>query len=208
MWVTSFNVFRVFSSDGLSCARTVMSSTKTYSQASGHLSSVSLRKISKTETVSPSLWHQQVLPVRPPIFTYLGHVLAHPTQEETAWDMVTSQLHHDLAAYWTLPLNGHEKVTIINFVLIPRWTYRAFFLGNRQRMAQWDDMLLQYQRDTPGIEKCRNRYQLTTDTSNGGLGLRQLWWSYVTRLITLGQSNNQQCTRLPHNTNTLTRSEP
>ena len=95
----------------------------------------------------------QRLDVRPPILTYLGHVLAHPPHEEHAWELVTTQLHHDLAAYKTLPLNGFEKVTIINSILISRWTYRGLFLGNRQRMANWDDILLEYLRSTPGIEQ-------------------------------------------------------
>ena len=94
--------------------------------------------------------------------------------------MVTTQLCRDIAAYRTLPLNGYEKVAIINAVLIPRWTYRGLFLGNRSRMATWDDILLQYLRDTPGIEQQTNKYRLTTDLCHGGLGLRQLWWSYIT----------------------------
>ena len=69
--------------------------------------------------------------MRPPILTYLGHVLAHPTQQETAWDRVTTQLYHDIAAYKTLPLNGYEKVAIINAILIPRWAYGGLFLENR-----------------------------------------------------------------------------
>ena len=89
----------------------------------------------KDYDLRPITWRQQLIPVRPPIMTYVGHVLAHPTQEDTAWDMVTTQLHHDVAAYRTLPLNAYEKVAIINAVLIPRWTYRGLFLGNRTRMA-------------------------------------------------------------------------
>ena len=92
----------------------------------------------KDYSLEPITWQHQLIPVRPPILTYLGHVLAHPTQEDTAWDMVTAQLHHDIAAYRTLPLNAYEKVAIINTVLIPRWTYRGLFLGNRARMALWD----------------------------------------------------------------------
>ena len=57
------------------------------------------------------------------MFTYVGHILAHPSHEEHAWDIVTVQLHHDLAAYKTLPLNCFEKVTVIDAVHIPRWTY-------------------------------------------------------------------------------------
>ena len=98
----------------------------------------------KDYNLEPITWQHQLIPVRPPIVTYLGNVLAHPTQEDTAWDMVTTQLHHDIAAYRTLPLNAYEKVVIINAVLIPRWTYRGLFLGNRSRMALWDDILLHY----------------------------------------------------------------
>ena len=143
----------------------------------------------KNYSLEPITWQRQQL--RPPILTYLGHVLAHPTQEETPGDMVTAQLYHDIAAYRTLPLNGYEKVAIINAVLIPRWTYRGLFLGNRSRMAMWDDILLQYLRDTPGIEQQMNKYRLTTYLSHGGLGLRQLWWSYITRWITLRQQELQ-----------------
>ena len=96
----------------------------------------------KDYNLEPITWQHPLIPVRPPILTYVGHVLAHPTQEETAWDMVTTQLHHDIAAYGTLPLNAYEKVAIINAVLIPRRTYRGLFLGNRSRMALWDDILL------------------------------------------------------------------
>ena len=69
--------------------------------------------------------------IRPPILTYLGHLLAHPSHEDQAWDMVTKQLLQALAAYKTLPLNGFEKVAIMDTVLIPHWTYRGFFVGNK-----------------------------------------------------------------------------
>ena len=72
-----------------------------------------------------------------------------------------------------------------------RRTYRGVFLGNRSRMALWDDILLDYIRDTPGIEQQMNKHRLTTNLSHGGLGLRQLWWSYITRWVTLGQQELQ-----------------
>ena len=77
------------------------------------------------------------------------------------------------------------------FVLIPRWTYRGLFLGNRCRTALWDDILLHYISDTPGIEQQMNKHRLTTNLSHRGLGLRQLWWSYIIRRITLGQQDLQ-----------------
>ena len=72
--------------------------------------------------------------------------------------MVTNQLCHGLAAYKTLLLNGFEKIAIINAVPIPRWTYRGLFLGNRQHMAGWDDMLLQF---SPGDTWNRTANELT-----------------------------------------------
>ena len=101
--------------------------------------------------------------------------------------MVTTQLHHHIAAYRTLPPNAYKKTAIINAVLISGWLYRALFLGNRARMAHWDHILFQYIRDTPGIEQQMNKHRLSTNLSNGGLGLRELWWSYITRSVTLGQ---------------------
>ena len=89
--------------------------------------------------------------------------------------MVTTQLYHDIAAYRSPPLNGYEKVTIINAVLIPRWTYRGLGLGTRSQMAISDEILLQYLRNTPGIQKQMNKHRLTTDLSHRGLRLRQLW---------------------------------
>ena len=145
----------------------------------------------KGYNLTPITWQHQLIPVQPPIMTYLGHVLAHPSQEDTAWDMVTTQQHHDVAAYRTLPLNAYAKVAIINAVLIPRWTYRWLFLGNRTRMAHWDDILLQLIMHTPGIEQQMNKHRLTTNLSHGGLGLRQLWWSYITRCVTTGQQELQ-----------------
>ena len=156
----------------------------------------------KDYNLTPITWQHQLIPVQPYIMTYLGHVLAHPTQEDTAWDMVTTQLHHDVAAYRTLPLNAYEKVAIINAVLIPRWTYRGLFLGNRTRMAHWDDILLQFIRDAPGIEQQMNKHRLTTNLSQGGLGLRQLWWSYITRWVTIGQQELQHAGPTQHLTAT------
>ena len=35
------------------------------------------------------------------------------------------------------------------------------------------------------------KHRLTTNLSHGGLGLRQLWWSYITRWVTIGQQELQ-----------------
>ena len=130
--------------------------------------------------------------IQPPIVTYLGHIQAHPSHNDQAWDMVTNQLRHNEAAYKTLPLNGFEKVAIITCVLIPRWTYGGLFLGNKQQMAPWDDILLQFLRETPGVEPQMNRHRITTDRRDVGMGLRQAWWTFITRWVTLGQNEVRQ----------------
>ena len=38
----------------------------------------------KDYNLEPITWQHQLIPVCPPIMTYLGHVLAHPTQEDIA----------------------------------------------------------------------------------------------------------------------------
>ena len=58
-------------------------------------------------------------------------------------------------------------------------------------MAHWDDILLQFVRNTAGIEQQMNKHRLTTNLSRGGLGLRQLWWSYITRWVTIGRQKVQ-----------------
>ena len=83
-------------------------------------------------------------------------------------------------------------------------------------MAQWDDILVQYFRDTPGVEPRMNRHCITTDLRDGGLGLYQVWPSFITRRVTLGQNETQQTGRtdwrphnnLPHNINTWTQYVP
>ena len=82
--------------------------------------------------------------------------------------MVTTQLYHNIAAYRTLPLTGYKKIAIINAVRIHQWTDRGLFLGNRSQMVMWDDILLPYLRDKPGIEQQMNKYRLTTNLSHGG----------------------------------------
>ena len=130
--------------------------------------------------------------IRPPILMYLGHMLAHPSHEDHVWDMVTNQLQHNLSAYKTLPLNGFGKVSLINSVLIRRWTYHGVFLGYTQRMAQWDDMLLQFLRETPGVEPRMNRHNIPTDLRDVGMGLRQAWLTFITRWVTLGENEVRQ----------------
>ena len=75
----------------------------------------------KNYSLQPITWQHLQIRVHPPILTYAGHVRTHPTQDEATWDMVTTEVYQDIAAYMPLPLNALWKATIINAVLIPWW---------------------------------------------------------------------------------------
>ena len=84
-------------------------------------------------------WGDARLPLQPPIFHYLGHLLAHPTWEQKARDDFVGTAAADLARYQYLPLNAFERVQLLNTVLIPRWTYRTWFLPNDLiKTEYWD----------------------------------------------------------------------
>ena len=59
-------------------------------------------------------------------------------------------------------------------------------------MAQWDDILLEFLRETPGVELRMKQHRITTDLRDGGMGLRQAWWAFITRWVTLGQNEVRQ----------------
>ena len=58
-------------------------------------------------------------------------------------------------------------------------------------MTQWDGMLLQFLRKTFGAEPRMNRHRIATNLRDGGMGLRQEWWAFISRWVTLGQSETR-----------------
>ena len=77
---------------------------------------------------------------------------------------------------------------MVNAVPIGRWAYRGLLLGNEQRMAQCDNSILKYLRDTLVVEKTMNRLRVTIDVRQGCLRLSQLWLTFVTGWVSLGQN--------------------
>ena len=65
-------------------------------------------------------WNGKDILVRPPIFRYVGHVMAHPSWAQRARDEVLAKVESDLTRYRALPLNALERVQLLNSVLIPR----------------------------------------------------------------------------------------
>ena len=82
-------------------------------------------------------WGDARLPLQPPIFHYLGHLLAHPTWERKARDDFMGTAAADLARYQYLPLNAFERVQLLNTILIPRWTYAPCFSPTTQCSKPW-----------------------------------------------------------------------
>ena len=82
--------------------------------------------------------------------------------------MVRNQLRHRLPAYTILALNGFEKVAFTTAGLIPTCNYRGLFLGDGQRMAQWDGILPHLLCETLGVQVRRNRHCEWACARHGG----------------------------------------
>ena len=65
-------------------------------------------------------WNGKDILVRPPIFRYLGYIIAHPSWAQRARDEVLAKVESDLTRYRALPLNAFERVQLLNSVLILR----------------------------------------------------------------------------------------
>ena len=85
-------------------------------------------------------WNGKDIPVRPPIFRYLGHIMAHPSWAQRARDEVLAKVESDLTRYRALPLDAFERVQLLNSVLIPRWLYHTMFIPH-DRMFQHIDKI-------------------------------------------------------------------
>ena len=134
-------------------------------------------------------WSDARLLLQPPIFHYLGHVLAHPTREQKARDDFPGTAACGLA-YQCLPLNAFKRVQLLNTVLIPWWTYRTLFLPNDSMFKAMDSMCLQFMLMAEGMElnkanihKSYNILHVTSPHHLGGMGLHQLFWAHRARFI-------------------------
>ena len=132
--------------------------------------------------------------MRPPIFRYLGHTIAHPSWAERARDEVWAKVGSDLTRYRTLPLNAFERVQLLNSVLIPRWLYHTMFIPHDRMFQHIDKMWLIFVAIAKGLEhnkeniyKAHNVTHINSPVKYGGLGLQQIYWAYRTRYITLVQ---------------------
>ena len=140
-------------------------------------------------------WGDARLPLQPPIFHYLGHLLPHPTWEQMSRDDFVGTATSDLARYQCLPLHAFGRVQLLNTILIPRWTYRTLFLPNDSMFQAMDAMCLQFVLIAEGMElnkidihKSYNVLHVTSPHRLGGMGLHQLFWAHRAHLITMVQN--------------------
>ena len=129
-------------------------------------------------------WGNSCLPIRDPIFTYLGHTIAGTGYKGNARDALFAFLQAQVTAYHKLPLTSFEGAQVVNSVLLPRWIYKRFFLwhacwGNRLEAAFEDYVLA-----APWVEKYLH-HRMYTDTTHGGLGLHNASWAGMCALIQL-----------------------
>ena len=68
------------------------------------------------------IWNGQHIKARSPVFSYLGHMIAHPVHASLARSQILAEVKSDLNRYKQLPLNAFERVQLVNSVLtiIPR----------------------------------------------------------------------------------------
>ena len=93
------------------------------------------------------------LPIRNPIFTYLGHTIAGTGYNGKPWDAVFASVQVQTVAYYELPLTSFECARIVSCVLLPRWTYTILFLWDvcwSNRLKATFDV---YVRAAPRVEK-------------------------------------------------------
>ena len=89
-------------------------------------------------------WNGKDILVRPPIFRYLGHTIAHPSWAQRARDEVLAKVECDLTRYRALPLNAFERVQLLDSVLIPRWLYHTMFIPHDRMFQHIDKICLEF----------------------------------------------------------------
>ena len=98
----------------------------------------------------------------------------------------------DLAQYRALPLDAFERVQPLNCVLIPRWLYHTMFIPHDRMFHHIDKICLEFvaiakgsEHNKENIYRAHNVTHIDSPVKYGGLGLRQIYWAYRTRYVTL-----------------------
>ena len=121
------------------------------------------------------------------MFSYLGHMIAHPTHASLARSEILAEVKSDLNRYKQLPLNTFERVQLVNSVLIPWWLYHAMFVPHDRMFHKIDQRVRDFVTAAKGVEPKYNASHVTASQKHGGLGLHQIYWAYRARYITIMQ---------------------
>ena len=100
--------------------------------------------------------------MRPPIFRYLGHTIAHPSWAQRARDEVLAKVESDLTRYRALPLNAFERVQLLNSVLIPRWLYHTMFIPHDRMLQHMDKICLIFVPIAKGLDTTKRTFTRLT----------------------------------------------
>ena len=133
------------------------------------------------------IWNGQHIKARSPVFSYLGHMIAHPAHVSLARSQILAEVKSDLNRYKQPPLNAFERVQLVNSVLIPRWLYHAMFVPHDRMFHKIDQRVRDFVTAAKGVEPKYNASHVAASQKHGGLGLHQIYWAYRARYITIMQ---------------------
>ena len=132
---------------------------------------------SATYKVDQLLWDGQVNTVRPPILSYLEHIIAHPRWAHKARSDYLDLIASDLAQYAHIPMDGWERKQVVNSIFMPRWLHRAVLIPSDEWYKEVDGLCSVFVRQPKGMVPGRNTKQLSAPVSCGGMGLHQMYWA-------------------------------
>ena len=132
-------------------------------------------------------WNADTIMVRVPIFTYLGHTIAHPQYHRQAQDLFLLHVSADIARYTTWPLNAFERAQLVNMVLLSKWTYTSSFTPADSMFVHVDKEIGAFVTKAKGIEKRHNVMHVSDPVSKGGLGLHHMYRAHRMKFLSVIQ---------------------
>ena len=118
------------------------------------------------------IWNGQHIKARSPVFSYLGHMIAHPANVSLARSQILAEVKSDLNRYKQLHLNAFERVQLVNSVLIPRWLYHAMFVPHDRMFHKVDQRVRDFVTAAKGMEPKYNTSHVGAGAAPNLLGLQ------------------------------------
>ena len=89
-------------------------------------------------------WAGHTITTSPPLFKYLGHLIAHPSMLTSAGADIHHTVQCELARYRMLPLDTFERTQLLSSVFMPRWVYRSLFVVSDRLLHDIDMLARQF----------------------------------------------------------------